>query len=299
MSTTQTSPSDNSRGSDAWSRSWTHLRIDRPSPRFCRVTFDHAPINAVTATTVAELAELVDLIEQDSDLNVVVFDSANPDFYLAHYDTEGDPAKTVSMPPGPTGMHPWLDLTVRLSRAPVVSIASIRGRARGAGSEFALACDIRLAGDKAILAQFEVGTGVVPGGGPMARLPRLIGRGRALEVLLVADDIDAARAERYGYVNRVVPDDQLAQETERVASRLASFDKQAIAETKAFVDRITLPDDDELPPGLAAFFGSSARPGTQARLAALAAHGLGRDGDLERRLGELVTLASAEPDARP
>ena len=133
------------------------------------------------------------------------------------------------MPPGPTGMHPWLDLTVRLSRAPVVSIASLRGRTRGAGSEFALACDIRLAGDKAILAQFEVGTGVVPGGGPMARLPRLIGRGRALEVLLVADDIDAARAERYGYVNRAVPDEQLEQETERMAGRLASFDKQAIA----------------------------------------------------------------------
>ena len=186
--------------------------------------------------------------------------SSNPEFFLAHYDTEGDPSKTVSMPPGPTGMHPWLDLTARLSRAPVVSIASLRGRTRGAGSEFALACDIRLAGDKAILAQFEVGTGVVPGGGPMARLPRLIGRGRALEVLLVADDIDAALAERYGYVNRVVPDDQLEEETDRVARRLASFDKQAIAETKAFVDATTLPDDEELPPALARSSPRRSRP---------------------------------------
>jgi enoyl-CoA hydratase/carnithine racemase len=196
----------------------------------------------------------------------------------------------VSMAPGPTGMHPCLDLTARLSRAPVVSIVSIRGRARGAGSELALAADIRLAGDKAILAQFEVGTGVVPGGGPLARLPRLIGRGRALEVLLVADDIDAALAERYGYVNRVVPDEELEQETDRMARRLASFDKQAIAEAKAFVDATSLPADDELPPALTAFFASASRPATQARLAALASHGLGSDSELERRLGELVTL---------
>jgi enoyl-CoA hydratase/carnithine racemase len=126
----------------------------------------------------------------------------------------------------------------------------------------------------------------------MARLPRLIGRGRALEVLLVADDIDAALAERYGYVNRVVPDDELERETDRIAGRLASFDKQAIAETKAFVDATTLPDDEELPPALTAFFASAARPATQARLATLAAHGLGSDGELERRLGELVTLAT-------
>jgi enoyl-CoA hydratase/carnithine racemase len=133
----------------------------------------------------------------------------------------------------------------------------------------------------------------------MARLPRLIGRGRALEVLLVADDIDAALAERYGYVNRVVPDDRLEQETDRIARRLASFDKQAIAETKAFVDATSLPADEELPPALSAFFTSSARPGTQARVAALASQGLGRDSELERRLGELVMLATAPPDAHP
>jgi enoyl-CoA hydratase/carnithine racemase len=282
--------SDNGRGSDSWARSWSHVRVDRRSPGHCRVTFDHPPINTITATTVTELAELVDLIEQDEDLNVVVFDSANPEFFLAHYDTEGDPGRTLSMPPGPTGMHPWLDLTARLSRAPVVSIASVQGRARGAGSEFVLACDIRLAGEKAILAQFEVGAGIVPGGGPMARLPRLIGRGRALEVLLVADDIDAALAERYGYVNRVVPGERLADETDRMARRLASFDKQAIAETKAFVDATTLPDDDELPAALAAFFRSSGRPAAQERLAVLVAEGYGRDGELERRLGELVTI---------
>jgi enoyl-CoA hydratase/carnithine racemase len=278
---------------------YSHFAIERVTPQYWRVTFDHGPINTITVDTVAELSCLVDAIERDEDLTVVVFTSRNPEFFLAHYDTEGDPAKTLSMPPGPTGMHPWLDLTARLSRAPVVSIASIRGRARGAGSEFALAADIRLAVDNAILAQFEVGTGVVPGGGPMARLPRLIGRGRALEVLLVADDIDAALAERYGYVNRVVADDHLDQETDRIARRLASFDKRAIAETKAFVDATTLPDDDELPPALTAFFTSSARPTSQARLAALASHGLGTNTELERRLGELVALAAEPPDPNP
>jgi enoyl-CoA hydratase/carnithine racemase len=274
----------------------SHLAVERVAPQYMRVAFDHGPINTITADTVVELSRLVDEIERDDDLTVVVFTSRNREYFLAHYDTEGDPAKTLSMPPGPTGMHPWLDVTARLSRAPVVSIASIRGRARGAGSEFVLATDIRLAGDKAILGQFEVGTGIVPGGGTIARLPRLIGRGRALEVLLVADDIEAALAERYGYVNRVVADDRLEQETDRMARRLASFDKQAIAETKALADAASLPDDAELAPALTAFFASAGRPAAQARVAALAAHGYGQDSELERRLGELVTLATA-PDA--
>jgi hypothetical protein len=169
------------------------------------------------------------------------------EFFLAHYDTEGDPARTLSMSLG--------------------------------------------------LGQFEVGMGIVPGGGTIAPLPRMIGRGRALEVLLVADDIDAALAERYGYVNRVVPDDELEQETDRMARRVASFDKQAIAETKALVDAASLPDDAELPPALTAFFASAGRPAAQARAAALAAQGHGQDGELERRLGELVGLAGAPPDA--
>ena len=114
-------PSSNGRGSESWA--FTHLRIDRASRGHCRVTFDHPPINTITATTVAELAEVVGLIEQDPDLNVVVFDSANPDFFLAHYDTEHDPARTAALGTGPTGLHAWLDLLVRLSRSPVVSIA--------------------------------------------------------------------------------------------------------------------------------------------------------------------------------
>jgi enoyl-CoA hydratase/carnithine racemase len=134
-------------------------------------------------------------------------------------------------------MPAWIDVLVRLSRAPAVSIASIRGRARGAGSEFVLACDLRFASrENTLLGQFEVGVGVVPGGGPMARLSRLVGRGRALEILLVADDVDGPRAEQYGYVNRLIADDQLDDEVEAIAARLARFDHDAIARTKSYVD---------------------------------------------------------------
>ena len=292
MSTIPTSPSNNSHGSEAWSESWTHMRVDRPSRGYCRVTFDHPPINTITATTVAELAELVGLIEQDPDLNVVVFDSANPDFYLAHYDVEHDPARTAALGVGPTGMHAWLDLLVRLSRAPAVSIAAIRGRARGGGSEFVLACDLRMASrENTLLGQFEVGTGVVPGGGPMARLSRLVGRGRALEILLVADDLDGPRAELYGYVNRLVPDGELNAEIEAIASRLARFDHDALARTKRYVDRVTLPANSELPPALDDFFELLARPEQQAVGARLEALGLNVDSDLERSLGRRVVEA--------
>ena len=244
MSTIDTSPSDNGRGSDAWWRSWTHLSVDRRSAGYCRVTFDHPPINAITATTVLELAEVVSLIEQDPDLNVVVFASANPDFYLAHYDAESDPGTRAALGVGPTGLPAWNDVLVRLARAPVVSIASIRGRARGAGSEFVLACDLRFAArESTLLGEFEVGIGVVPGGGLMARLSRLVGRTRALEILLVADDFDGPRAERYGYVNRLIADDRLDEEVEEIALRLARFDHDAIARAKSSVDRVTLPAD--------------------------------------------------------
>jgi len=285
-------PSSNGRGSDAWRGSWTHFTVDRRSPRFCRVTFDHPPINPITATTVAELSELVGLLEQDADLDVVVFDIANPDFYLAHYDTEHDPGRTAALGVGPTGMHAWLDLLVRLARAPVVSIASIRGRARGAGSEFVLACDMRFASrENTVLGQFEVGSGVVPGGGPMARLARLAGRGRAREILLVADDLDGPRAEQYGYVNRLIADDELDAEVAAIATRLARFDHDAVVRTKAYVDQVTLPADSEFPPALADFFEMLGRPEQRERSERLEALGLNVDSDLERRLGERVVEA--------
>jgi enoyl-CoA hydratase/carnithine racemase len=229
---TDFSPSDNGRGSDAWARSWTHLGIDRRTPGYCRVTFDHPPINAITATTVLELAELVGLIDQDADLNVVVFASANPAFYLAHYEVESD---TAVRPLGFAWTDAWLDLLVRLSRAPVVSIASIRGRALGAGNEFALACDLRFASrENTSVGRFEVAD-LSQGTEPIARLSRLAGRGRALEIFL-AGDLDGPRAEQYGFVNRLIADEQLDDEVDRIASRLARCDHRVIARAKSHVE---------------------------------------------------------------
>src|SRR4051794_29559795 len=221
------------------SRSWKHLSIDRRGPGYCRVTFDHPPMNTITATTVAELSELVGLIEQDRDLNVVVFDSGNADFYLAPYDVETDPAATAVLEGGPAGLGAWVDVLGRLSRAPVVSIASIRGSARGAGSEFLLACDLRFASrENTAVGQLAIRAEVVTGAGPITRLVQLAGRGRALEILLVADDLDGPRAQEYGYVNRLIDYRRLDEEVDGIASKLAGFDHDALVRTKACVDQV-------------------------------------------------------------
>jgi enoyl-CoA hydratase/carnithine racemase len=235
------------------------------------------------------LNEIIARLETDEHVKVVVFDSAVEGFFLTHYDFLAKPEDQLTMPPGRTGLQPLPDMLARLSRAPVVSIVSIRGRATGVGSELALASDMRFASrEKAILSQWEVGAGLVPGGGPMARLPRLIGRGRALEVLLGADDIPGDLAELYGYVNRALPDAELDSFVEALAMRIASFDKQAIAETKRLVDIASLPTDAEIAPEWDAFIASVGRPASQTRLKALMESGFHTAGDVENRLGYYV-----------
>jgi enoyl-CoA hydratase/carnithine racemase len=180
-------------------------------------------------------------------------------------------------------------MLARLSRAPVVSISLIRGRATGVGSELALACDMRFASrERALLSQWELGAGLVPGGGPIARLPRLIGRGRALEVLLGADDVNGELAELYGYVNRSLPDSELDNFVAKLASRIASFDKQAIAETKRLANIASLPPDSEIAPEWEAFLASLARPAAQRRIKQLMDQGFHKPGDVEKRLGHYV-----------
>jgi len=264
----------------------TRINLTRRSPNYWRVTLDHPPLNIFGPDTVPQLNDIITALENDEHIKVVVFDSAVEGFFMTHYDFLAKPEDTTRLPTGPTGLGPLSDMLVRLSRAPVVSIASIRGRATGVGSELALACDMRFASrEKAILSHFEVGAGVVPGGGPMARLPRLMGRGRALEVLLGADDIPGDLAERYGYVNRSFPDTDLDAFVESLATRIASFDKQAISETKRFVDVASLPPDFEIAPEWNVCLASIMRPAAQERIGKLLERGLHQPGDVENRLG--------------
>jgi len=262
------------------------ILLTRRSPAYWRVTINHPPLNIFGPDTIPQLNGVITALETDEQIKVVVFDSAIEGFFLTHYDFLAKIEDTTSLPPGPTGLQPLPDMLVRLSRAPVVSIASIRGRATGVGSELALACDMRFASrEKAILSHFEVGAGVVPGGGPMARLPRLMGRGRALEVLLGADDIPGDLAERYGYVNRSLPDAELDEFVDALAIRIASFDKQALSETKRFVDVASLPPDYEIAPEWDVCLASIMRPAAQERIKKLMEQGFHKPGDVEARLG--------------
>ena len=274
------------------------IRLVRKSDAYWRVTFDIPPLNIFGPANIPQLEEVVRLLEHDARVKVVVFDSAVQGFFLTHYNFLAKPEQSSQFPLGQTGLQPLPDMLARLSRAPVVSIASIRGRATGVGSELALASDIRFASrENAILSQWEVGAGLVPGSGPMARLPRLIGRGRALEVLLGADDIRGDIAELYGYVNRAVPDAQLDAFIEAFAKRISSFDRQAIAETKRMVNANSLPSDAEIAPEWEAFVASLGRPAAQARLRALFEQGFHAPGDIENRLGFHVGTIGAEVEA--
>jgi enoyl-CoA hydratase/carnithine racemase len=265
------------------------IRLEQHSRFYWTVTFDIPPLNIFGPRNIPQLNEIITALETDEHVKVVVFDSAVEGFFLTHYDFLAKLEDSTSLPAGSTGLPPLPDMLVRLSRAPIVSIACIRGRATGVGSELALASDMRFASrEKAILSQWEVGAALVPGGGPMARLPRLIGRGRALEVLLGADDVSGEVAELYGYVNRALPDAELESFVDALARRIASFDKHAIAETKRLVDVASLPADAEIAPEWDAFLTSLQRPASQMRIKALMERGFHKAGDVENRLGFYV-----------
>jgi enoyl-CoA hydratase/carnithine racemase len=270
------------------------IRITRHSAAYWRVTIDIPPLNIFGPANIPQMERVVSLIEEDNEVKAVVFDSAVDGFFATHYDFVSPLEESTKFPPGRTGLQPLPDMLVRLSRAPVASIALIRGRATGVGSELALACDMRFASrEKAVLSQWEVGAGLVPGGGPMARLPRLIGRGRALEVLLGADDVSGDLAQLYGYVNRSLLDAELDEFVDKLARRVASFDKQAIAETKRLVNLASLPPDSEIAPEWGAFIDSLGRNAARDRIGKLMDRGFHHPGDVETRLGHyLGELAS-------
>jgi enoyl-CoA hydratase/carnithine racemase len=238
---------------------------------------------------VKEFREIMAVLEANPEVKVVVFDSAVDGFFLNHSDFLANFEELTSISQGPTGLEAWPDILVRLTHAPFISVALIRGRATGNGSELALACDMSFASkEKAILSQWEVGVGLVAGGGPMARLPRIMGRSRALEMLISADDIRGDLAQAYGYVNRSLPDAELDSFVDALATRIASFDKWAIANTKRLVNAASLPPDVEIAAGWDTCMVSVARPAAQVRIKALFERGFHKPGDAEDRLGDYL-----------
>lgn len=268
------------------------IKLDKRTPQLWQVTIANPPFNLVVPEMVSALHSVVKDMDRDPEVKVIVFKSEIEGYFINHFDlskARDFPIESTS-PPVPT----WVDLVLRLSKSPVISIASIRGRTRGGGNEFSLACDLRYASaEKALFGQPEVGAGILPGGGASERLPRLIGRDRALEIILSSQDYGAGDAERFGMVTRALPDNELDAFVERLAARLSGFDKQSLAGAKAQVNRATLPADADFLAAYAEYSQSLTWQGFHARrprMAKLAAeHG---PEELELRLGHYLGLAN-------
>src|ERR1700757_2802660 len=276
------------------SKSAEPLKIIEQSSGYWRVVFDYPPFNVMDDMIFAGLNDLLLRMEASPSLRVIVFESANPDFYLAHFDLTGKLGNIMTAV-GASGLPILMDTFVRLTTSPAVSIAKIRGCVRGVSSEFVLACDMRFASrENTRLGQPEVGVGLHPGGGGAERLPDLVGRGRALEIILGANDFDGDTAERYGYVNRALPDAELDSFVDALARRIASFDRRAIAAAKNLVNQVSLPSADRLLEALNSFTTSLTWPEAQQRIQAVLKRGLQRDGDFEKRwpavLGTLLEM---------
>jgi enoyl-CoA hydratase/carnithine racemase len=277
----------------------TSIRVIEETPAYWRVVFDYPPFNIADATLFQDLQNLLVRIDASVSLRVVVFESASPDFYLAHFDLTGKTGN-VTTAVGPSGMPILMDTYVRLTKSSVVSIAKIRGCVRGACSEFVLACDMRFASrENTRLGQPEVGVGVNPGGGGTERLPPLVGRGRALEIILSANDFDGETAERYGYVNRALPDAELDGFVDALARRIASFDRRPIAAAKKLVNQVSLPSADHLLDGLNSFLTALTWSETLQRIQTLLKQGLQQDPDFEKRWPEVLGSFLEDQPKRP
>jgi enoyl-CoA hydratase/carnithine racemase len=276
-----------------------YLNVSKESAAFWRVSINNPPVNLVDSQFLIDMRELLDAAEADPDLMVIVFESANPEYFLAHWDLTDDMSLMADQPEPGTGLRfpfHFMDMVVRLSKLSALTITSLRGRARGAGSEFILATDITFASrERTLLGQFEMSAMAPPGGGSPSRLARLIGRNRALEVLIGAEDFTGPQAELYGYVNRAIPDDELDEFVTAFANRVARFDRTSLIQLKQWVNEITLPEDHELQPQGDAFAEALSRPAFKSWVTEAFALGLQKPGELEENLAARVPL-SKQPE---
>jgi enoyl-CoA hydratase/carnithine racemase len=268
------------------------LTVTPVTPAYWSVSLNNPPINLFDPEMFAEFNVLMERLEDDKNVKVVVLESADPRYFISHFDIVR--GGEIPDQPGAADFSEWPRFVTRLAQSRVVSVAKLRGRARGHGSELALACDIRFASkERAILAQPEVGASLVPGGGSTEWLPALVGRSRALEIFCGADDFDADTAEKYGWVNRSIPDAELDAFVDRFARRVANFDKKALELAKKTVNaRGGLPTEAERWGANRTFTWTTTWPETQAKVSKLMGMGLQQDNDLElnfgKHIGELV-----------
>src|SRR5712672_3344058 len=244
----------------------TRFSLDRSTSSLWRVTFDNPPINLIDPVMLVLLHDLLTEIEQDNRVAVVVFDSANPDFFLAHYDIAADQSAFDALPAAPSPFHHWADFLIRFASR-----------------------------ERAVLGQFEVGFAAVPGGGPSTRLPGIVGRGRAFEILLGGEDFDGELAERYGYVNRAIPDAEFVVFVNAFAERVSRFDLLALADIKRFVNAVSLPADAALTAEADAFAEAVARPTTPSIIEQALERGFQRRSDVELNLGAYVGTVVLKP----
>jgi enoyl-CoA hydratase/carnithine racemase len=261
------------------------------------IVIDHPPINLLTVELFVGLAGELDRLADDSAVRAVVLRSANPEWFIAHFDVEAILRLPVDRLPA-TELNPFHQMCEALRTMPKPTIAVIGGRVGGGGSELTLSCDMRFATPSAVLSQPEVALGIIPGGSGTVRLPRLIGRGRALEVILGCDEVDAETAERWGWVNRVLPADQIDAFVDRLAGRIASFPAPAVAAAKASVLRAEAGVREQLLAEGDAFDATLGDDTTRRMLERFLELG-GQTPEGERRLGELAAVLGAPDDPQP
>ncbi|WP_197386898.1 enoyl-CoA hydratase/isomerase family protein [Ralstonia pseudosolanacearum] len=241
------------------------INVETISPQIRRIKFTNPPLNFIVPETLSSLNEAVKSLSRDDDVKVVIFTSDVPGYFFNHFDLNEFPNFLRQSSGNSKPM--WVDLISNLANAPFISIASIHGRTQGGGDELALAFDLRYASqEKAVFGQPEVGIGLFPGGGSTDHLARLVGRDRAMEILLTSDDYNAADAERYGWITRAVPEQDLDRFVDKIAARLATFDKTALSTTKRRINAAAFPSDVELLNSYGQFAKSVSWPGLQPRV---------------------------------
>ena len=249
------------------------------------------PMNLLGPELVRDLVSLIRQAEADDAIQVLVFKSADPDYFIAHVDVTRI-SEYREAAAALTGEPSLAMLFRHLSASRLVTIAQIEGRVRGAGSEFVLACDMRFAArESAIFGQLEAAFGLMQGGGGIQHLTRLMGRGRALEVLLSAGDYNAELAERYGWINRTLPATALGDFVKSIAHRIANFPAASRVVIKELVNGIALAPAEEFRRDSDLFLDCARNPESQRRTETAMKRGFqtrNAEMNLDRMLGELV-----------